>query len=76
MKKLIKSIILALFIFSSGILLAQNPPPPNDDPKNNGGKDLGGHAPIGAGITLLLALGAAYGGRKTYLLNRKDKAVI
>ena len=78
MKKLIKSIIFAVFIFSSIVLVAQSlPPDPHSDPKNDpSGSELGGNAPIGAGITLLLVLGAAYGGRKTYLLTKNDKAAI
>ena len=76
MKKLLKIFIVTLFILSSSILVAQNPPNPDGDPNSDGGSELGGNAPIGAGITLLLVLGAAYGGRKTYLLTKNDKAAI
>jgi hypothetical protein len=31
----------------------------------------GGSAPVGEGIVLLIALGAAYGGRKVYSMRRK-----
>lgn len=68
-----KIIITALFIislsFTTSELAAQVPPPP---PSGHGGTgnapadDPGGGAPIGGGLGVLLALGAAYGGRKVY----------
>ena len=75
-KYLIGITIIALISLTSN-LNAQDPGnPPGDPSEGDGGGPIGGNAPIGAGITLLLALGAAYGGRKTYLLTRKDKAAI
>ena len=68
-----KIIIAALFIislsFTATDLFAQGPPPP---PSGHGGSgnapadDPGGGAPIGGGLGILMALGAAYGGRKVY----------
>ena len=75
MKNIIKFLIIFLIVFSSGIAFSQGPPPPPDgDPNSDGGNELGGNAPIESGIAILLALGAAYGGRKTYLLTKKDVA--
>jgi len=66
MKKiLIKLTFIIAFTISSTALLAQGPPPPPGDP-NSGGGPVGGNAPIGSGIAILLSLGAAYGGRKVY----------
>jgi hypothetical protein len=48
---------------------AQTPPPPNggETPSpGNGNTPVGGGAPIAGGIGILLALGAAYGGKKVY----------
>jgi len=71
MKKLLKVLIFNLFIFSSIILLAQ-PPDPDPDPGGGGGIELGGSAPVGSGIFLLLSLGVAYGVKKVYIINKKD----
>ena len=49
-------------------LLAQSAPPdPNggNDP-GSGNTPVGNSAPIGSGVGILLALGAAYGGKKIY----------
>jgi hypothetical protein len=65
MKKIIAllSLITTLTIAST-TLLAQGPPDPPDDPTGEG--PVGGGAPIGSGIAILLTLGAAYGGHKVY----------
>jgi len=66
MKKIIAKLsLIALLSIASTSLLAQGPPEPPNDP-NEGGGPVGGNAPIGSGIALLLTLGAAYGGRKVY----------
>ena len=70
MKKLFIFFIFTFIFFSSVGLFAQLPPDPGGDPNTNGRKDIGGNAPIGTGITILLVLGAAYGGRKTYVLRK------
>lgn len=46
-------------------VFAQEPPPPPDLPSGEGGSNLpvGGGAPIGEGIALLIALAAGYGYR-------------
>ncbi len=41
------------------------PPDPPEDPQS-GGEVVGGGAPIGSGLGILLALGAAYGGKKVW----------
>lgn len=68
MKKTIITLLLTISLIISGsALFAQaGPPDPPEDP-NAGGGPVGGSAPLGSGITLLLALGATYGGRKVYL---------
>jgi len=72
MKKLIKqlSIVLlfAALMLSATPLLAQGPPPPPPDGHGATGNQppTGGNAPIGSGLAILLAMGAAYAGKKAY----------
>jgi hypothetical protein len=63
-------LVLTLF-FAASVSVAQTQAPP---PPAHGTTDPtvpGGSAPIGEGIVLLVALGAAYGGRKVYSMRRK-----
>jgi hypothetical protein len=72
MKKILISILFIVSIsISSNQLLAQGPPDPPDDPTGDG--PVGGGAPIGSGIAILLTLGAAYGGRKVYQYWKSQK---
>ncbi len=72
MKKIKRIITTAIFIFAISALSAQTPPPPNNNgggtssPPNGNNTPVGGGAPIGSGVAILLALGAAYGGKKVY----------
>lgn len=55
-------------------LSAQTPPPPNGGGDPGGGNTpVGGGAPIAGGIGILLALGAAYGGKKVYDFNLANR---
>ena len=65
MKKILTlTAILMISVFS---LLAQAPPAPPNDPSNGGtGGPVGGGAPIGSGLVLLIAMAAGYGGKKVY----------
>ncbi|MDC7238100.1 MAG: hypothetical protein PQJ45_10055 [Sphaerochaetaceae bacterium] len=67
MKKILGKLILIVVLTTSGTsLFAQaGPPEPPGDPNADGGP-VGGNAPIGSGLAILLTLGAAYGGRKVY----------
>lgn len=72
MRKRIKHILatLSIVLVTSTALVAQGPPDPPEDPGDGGGP-VGGGAPIGSGIGILMALGAAYGGRKLYKAYRQ-----
>jgi hypothetical protein len=44
---------------------------PSDPGSAPQGQPIGGSAPVGGGLFILLGLGAAYGGKKVYNLNKK-----
>jgi hypothetical protein len=82
MKKTFKSFILPLLLLAfmaiAQISLAQGPPPP---PSGTGAKGsstnhapggTSGGAPIGNGTFILLALAAAYAGRKVYTVKAAE----
>ncbi len=64
--KILRTLVITAFLLIVNGLLAQVPPPPPADHGGSGNAPAGGGAPIGSGIGILLALGAAYGGRKVY----------
>ncbi len=79
MKKILKNIIKAfailLFVSAAYTVSAQGPPPPPSGSEGSGGtsgNQLGGNAPIGGGLFILLGLGAAYGGRKLYQIQKES----
>jgi hypothetical protein len=74
MKKL-KTILtlIIFFVFSLSFYAQTGPPDPPDGHGDEGDQNSGGDAPVGAGIFLLLGLGAAYGARKVYVLKRAEE---
>ncbi len=69
MKNIIKifAALIVITLFTINLSTAQVPPPPNGGSAPSGNNDpVGGGAPIAGGIGILLALGAAYGGKKVY----------
>jgi hypothetical protein len=72
MKTFIKILFLTLFTLNSILLFSQGaPPPPPDGHGSSTNQDPGGGAPIGSGVGILLALGAAYGGKKVWDYRKK-----
>jgi len=71
MKNYIKTLLVVLF-FSFSLLSLADPPTPPADPNAGGGGGGPVGAPIDGGLGILLAMGAAYGGKKLYQA-RKDK---
>lgn len=70
LKKIILSLVFAFAVsFSFGQMKA--PEDPGGEP-NPGDDPIGGGAPISGGITILLTLGAIYGGSKVYHLYKDD----
>lgn len=77
MKTLKKIITLTVLTVALSTVTAQSPPAPNggNDPGGSNtpvGTD-GGGAPIGGGVAMLMAMGAAYGGKKYYDYRQKLK---
>ncbi len=72
-KKIFIPLIVSLMLIVSSSVFAGDPPPvggdPGDDPN---GTEIGGSAPIGSGLILMLSLGLAYTSRKTYLLSQEE----
>ena len=62
---------LLMFAVNFGYSQMMGPSDPTGDPEQGGA--LGGGAPIGGGVGILLVLGAAYGGRKVYQLFKEEK---
>jgi len=74
MKKIFKITLIAAALAISLGIYAQTPPPPNNGngAPSGGNTPVGGGAPIGSGLLILTMLGAAYGSKKIFQLN-KDK---
>lgn len=67
MKKWFFTAIVALFILLANAGFTQEPPPPpSGGHGQSGNQPPGGGVPVGSGLVILMALGAAYGGRKIY----------
>jgi hypothetical protein len=71
MKTFTKSItaLITITLLTINFSTAQTPPPPNggETPSpGSGNTPVGGGAPIAGGLGILLALGAAYGGKKVW----------
>ncbi len=62
--------IAALFLTANGIIA--QPPPPPDQHGGSGNAPAGGGGSLTGGLGILLALGAAYGGRKVYKAFQQD----
>jgi hypothetical protein len=60
------SAVILLALAPAATIFAQPNPGQNSDGGGVGGGPIGGNAPIGSGMVVLLALGAAYAGKKAY----------
>jgi hypothetical protein len=67
MKKAILNLILVGFLIIVPLITvtASAPPPPPPGP-GTGEEPIGGAAPVGSGLVLLISMGAAYGAKKVY----------
>ncbi len=72
-KHIVKTLTLIAFTLLSAGAFAQVPPPPPSGHGSGGNQPAdGGGAPIGSGIGILLALGAAYGGKKFFEVKSEE----
>ena len=74
MKKAIKIVLLTVFFITFTVALNSvlGQPMPGGDPSGGGtNPPVGGYAPIGSGLIILLALGAGYGSKKVYNARKK-----
>ena len=70
---LLTIILLTINILTINISLAEDPPPPPPSEHGTSGNVSGRGAPIDGGVSLLIILGAAYGGKKYYSYRKKLK---
>jgi hypothetical protein len=68
MQKLFAALFMLVFIATASVVFAQ-PGPPDFGPPCGG--PFGPPCPIDGGVSLLIAAGLAYGGKKTYDISRK-----
>ena len=74
MKKAIRIVLLTVFFITFTVALNNvfSQPMPGGDPSSDGtNPPVGGYAPIGSGLVILLALGAGYGSKKGYDTRKK-----
>lgn len=67
-KHLSKTLTLIALTIWASVAIAQVPPPPPSGHGSGGNQPAGGGAALGGGIATVIALAAAYGGRKLYQL--------
>lgn len=69
-KQILQAVFTLLFFIMDGVMAngyAQGtPPPPPGGHGQTGNTPPGGNAPIGSGVAIMLALGAAWAGKKVY----------
>jgi hypothetical protein len=69
MKKAIISLIITGLFLTLPVIIATAsapPPPPPPDGTNTSDTPIGGPAPVGSGLVMLISMGAAYGAKKVY----------
>jgi hypothetical protein len=69
MKKTLRKLILVVSIIGAGALINTSfaqPRPGDPGTGGGGGGPIGGSAPIGSGLVMLLAMGLGYGAKKVY----------
>ena len=71
MKKIILILIVTVFVSLNLGVIAQPPPPPADPTGGGTNPPVGGGAPIGRGITLLIGLAGIYGAKKFFDARRE-----
>ena len=66
-------LILIFQLFALSVVAEMTGPSDPGGGPETGDPPLGGGAPIGGGVAIMVAMAAAYGGKKVFDLKRKDK---
>lgn len=64
-------VITAMIVLPALTAASSSPPPPPPGGPGTGDIPIGGSAPVGSGLVLLLSMGAAYGAKKLYDARKK-----
>jgi len=72
MKNILRTILVISFLTAIPIISTAQIMGPSDPDGTPQGQPIGGSAPIGGGLFILLGLGAVYGSKKVYELNKKE----
>lgn len=74
-KRIFRLMLTGMFVMATAGVFSQDPPPPPGGGHGQSGNQTpGGSAPIGGGVTLLVALAAGYGAKKVYDLRQKNQS--
>lgn len=65
------SLTIGVVMGVSALSFAQPPDPPGGGHGMTGDQAPGGGAPVGSGLVVLLGMGAAYGAKKIFQVNKK-----
>jgi hypothetical protein len=65
-KQIIRIAVIAILVAAPTLITLAQPNPGENSGGAVGGGPIGGNAPIGGGLAIMLALGAAYAGKKAY----------
>jgi hypothetical protein len=74
MKKAIFNLIITGLFITLPVIIASAsapPPPPPGGPDTGNDQPIGGAAPIGSGLIMLVSMGAAYGAKKVFDARKK-----
>jgi len=72
MKNIIRTFIVISFLSVMPLLSTAQVMGPSDPGAAPSGQPIGGGAPVGSGLFILLGLGAAYGGKEVYKRYKKE----
>ena len=72
MKNIIRTFIVLCFLTLLPIITTAQVMGPSDPGSAPQGQPIGGGAPLGSGMFILLGLSAVYGGNKVYQIKDKD----
>ena len=72
MKNIIRTFIVISFLATFPLVTICQTTDPGNPGGSPTGPPVGGGAPIGSGLVMLLGMGIAYGSKKVYDLNKKE----